>query len=176
MSIIFERHEHLGHSGYSTFNLPAPGTVFFGTSAAISGQSLWIVGGTGDLIPPKPSGASWVTDAVDDMLDWLNQGQGWDSYGAERISAKAVSNAAGILRELSGFGVPRPFITGDADGGISAAWESDRYSVQLDFFASGITLFYWDKYRDEQAEGPLELTMNKLGPILWYLSHGRDGM
>jgi len=174
MSIMHERRGHLAQSGHSAFDMHGPGTVAFGTSAAISGHSLWIVGGTGGLIPPKPTGASWVSDAVDDMLDWLNQGEGWDSYGAERISPAAVSKAAEILRELSCYGVPRPFVTGEADGGISAAWESDRYSVQLDFYTSGITLFYWDKYRDEQAEGPLELTMEKFGPILWYLSHGRD--
>jgi hypothetical protein len=175
MSALYERRNQLGHRDQLAFDLRSSGLVVFGTSAAISGRSLWVVGETGSLIPPRPTGATWLASAVDDMLDWLNQGEGWDSYGAERISAEAVSRAANILRDLSCYGVPRPFITGDVDGGIGASWESDRYSVQLSFSAAAVSLFYWDKYRDEQSEGPLELTMDKFGPILWYLSHGRDG-
>ncbi len=140
----------------------------------ISAQYVWLASGTGNLVPPKGAWPSWLADTIDDLLDWLNQREGWDSYSANRISPRAVSIAFQFLRGISHYGIPRPFITGDTDGGISSSWESDRYSVQVDFHANSIDVFYWDKYIDEQWEGPLASAIDRLGPVLWYLSHRND--
>lgn len=141
------------------------------TDITISAQDVWFSGSTGSLIPPTKLRPSWLVDVVDDMLDWLNQSEGWDSYSAERISPRAVANAAQFLRGIASFGIPRPFISGDSDGAVSSSWDSDRYSVQIDFHDSSADLFLWDKYVDEQWEGPMASEISRLAPVLWYLSH-----
>jgi hypothetical protein len=138
----------------------------------MSAQDVWLSRDTGSLIPPRRRSPTWLADVIDDLLDWLNEPEGWDSYSASSISPGAVSTAARFLRGIATYGVPRPFITGDSDGGVSGSWESDRYSVQLDFHEASIDLFFWDKYVDEQWEGSLNSAVDRLGPILWYLSHG----
>lgn len=140
--------------------------------ASMSAQDVWLSRDTGSLVPPQRPNPSWIVDVIDDLLDWLNEPQGWDSYGASSISPWAVASAARFLRGIAEYGVPRPFITGNSDGGITGSWESDRYSVQLDFHESSIDLFFWDKYVDEQWEGSLSSAVDRLGPILWYLSYG----
>jgi hypothetical protein len=141
------------------------------TDSTMSTQEVWLSEGTGGLIPPARASQSWLTHVIDDLLDWLNLPGGWDSYEANQISAVAVASAARFLRAIAPFGITRPFVTGDSEGGISISWDSDRYSVQIDFHDSSIDVFLCDKYVDEQWEGPIGPNVERLGPILWYLSH-----
>lgn len=142
------------------------------SATSMSLQDVWVSADTGSLIPPRKPSPSWLPDVVDDLLDWLNEPQGWDSYGASSISSQAVRTAERFLRAIVPFGIPRPFMTGDSDGGVTGSWESDRYSLQLDFHDRAIDLFFLDKYADEQWEGSIEAGVERLGPILWDLSHG----
>jgi hypothetical protein len=142
--------------------LHQPGTM--------SAQEVWLSRDNGSLVPPMQQSPQWLSEVVDDLLDWANEPAGWDSYGASRISPYAVSAAVRFLNAVALFGVSRPFVTGDSDGGVTGSWDSDRYSMQLDFHESAIDLFIWDKYADEQWEGPLNSAVDRLGPVLWYLS------
>jgi hypothetical protein len=140
------------------------------TTTAVSGRELWFVGASGGLTRPM-SDTSWLPEVTDALLRWLNEPEGWDSYGANRISPQAVRVAHRLLKVLSRYSLPEPLITGTPEGGISFEWSNQEWALQVDVECNMPTLFLWDKERDDQWEGPLEHLPLEIGYALQSLSN-----
>lgn len=130
-------------------------------SATLSARAIRVRSSFGSL-EATPQKASWLGDAARDLIAWASREEGWDSYGARRISPQVARRVAKILQNLASVPVPRPFITGTSSGGLNLQWESDRYDLQFTFEEATSSALYWDKEKDEEWEGPVESAASAL--------------
>lgn len=158
------------HELFSSGEFVPLGGTMTSSDTTISGRHVWLAEGTGNVVPPRQPQASWLSGAVDDVLEWLTEGEGWDSYGAAQISSAVVATTYRLLSVLSRYGMPRPFISGTSEGGLETSWDSDRYSVQIQVGPSDLEAFVWDRTANVQWEGTVSGDASELGEALLYLS------
>jgi hypothetical protein len=139
--------------------------------ATLSSQGIWIVSSSGSLVRDDHK-ANWLERATDDLLHWLNEPDGWDSYGANRITLQAVRRAHTILKGLAQFDIPAPLISGTSEGGVSCDWDADDLAVQINVESNlqESSVFIWDKISGQEREGSLEALVEELADALWRLS------
>ncbi|ATO15404.1 hypothetical protein CO540_17460 [Micromonospora sp. WMMA2032] len=164
MTVLFDERvtypAHLTHSSRIPYH--SGGTLAAG--AMLSARAIRVRSSFGSL-EASSEGDSWFGEAVGDLIGWVNKDEGWDSYGARRISPQVARRVAKLLHQLASSQVPRPFITGTSTGGLNLQWESDRYDLQFTFEERDSSALYWNKEEGEEWEGPLERAASALQAI-----------
>lgn len=93
--------------------------------------------------------------------------EGWDSYGAPRISGEAVSISWTLIRQLLWANFPLPRIVPTADGGVQLEWYGNNVDVQIEVMPShDVSLFYRDLGTGESWEGTLGEEPKPLGDLI----------
>jgi len=165
MSLLLERGQEFTSSNALTRPTVAIARETRRTDATLTGSELSLVSGSGDIVSLQRS-APWLSPAFDDLLRWIDQPEGWDSYGASRISPGSVRLAYRILEAISQFDIPRPLVAGTPDGGIACEWVDRELSVQVTVERGDVDVFIWDKRRGEESEGPLASMVDEFSRAL----------
>jgi len=70
-----------------------------------------------------------ITDKIRDSMAYLlNLEEGWDSYGAKKISLVAIAEAGRLLEQLD---LPEPQIVPCSDGGVQLEWHQNGLDIEL---------------------------------------------
>jgi hypothetical protein len=110
---------------------------------------------------------SKLREAAAALYALLQLPEGWDSYGAPRISGEAVSISWTLLRQLLWADFPLPRIVPTADGGVQLEWYGNNIDVQIEATSShDISVFYRDVETGESWEGALGEEPRPLADII----------
>lgn len=167
-SVLFEERVTYPSQLTDSARIPYYSGGTLAADATLSAEGIRVRSSFGNL-EAAPQTASWLGAALRDLVRWANKDQGWDSYGARRISPRVARRVAKLLRMLASAQVPRPFITGTSTGGLNLQWESDGYDIQFTFEEGESSALYWNKDEGEEWEGPLERATSALQAL------ARDG-
>ncbi len=107
-----------------------------------------------------------MKDARRDLETWLALPDGWDSFGAKRISADNARFALSLMENLAALDVPRPFITGTTEGGINLQWQSDLFDIQVCYEGPEAYGYWLDKETYEEWEGSLAGNLSNFLPFM----------
>ncbi|MFG1643801.1 hypothetical protein ACGFMK_26210 [Amycolatopsis sp. NPDC049252] len=101
------------------------------------------VSSSASIVAPSAPTSAWVSDALNQMADWL--------YRSEFVNPGAFARAVNFISSIRP-PVRRPFIALGDDGSIGIEWDRNGHSLHLTFSGYGDE-FYWSRGEDWEAEG-----------------------
>ena len=103
--------------------------------------------------------AQWLGGATAALNNLLKLQEGWDTYGAKRVSRESVAAARLILIDLSYVDtINVPAITADPDGLVSLAWGLRHGSLDADIRGDGVIEYVYLDLDDPRNEVEAETT------------------
>jgi hypothetical protein len=116
MSLLMKGHQMITSDKYAATDWPESGT---------KGDRLLVLS-----IPP------FLAPVAFRLAQFLQLGEGWNSYGAHRVSRDAVEAAMSLLVAYD-MEVPIPEVFPTAIGGVKLEWGDDNESVEVEFQPDG---------------------------------------
>ena len=120
----------------------------------------------GQVIP------DWLVPAVTSAIELLGLRQDWDSYGAPPINTTAIQRGIEILAEIMAPDSMPPTFVPTNSGGCQLEWHSQGRDVEIEISSEGCTsVFFHDRIRNAQGEGPLAMHLQTVREILREVGH-----
>ena len=79
----------------------------------------------------------WLKETFDRISELRNLQEGWDSFGALRVSSRAISQARFLLSNLDVEDLPRPHVAALPDGGVGFQWRVSERDLEIEIDPSG---------------------------------------
>jgi hypothetical protein len=79
----------------------------------------------------------WFKEAIDRISELARLQEGWDSYGATRVTNAAISQARFLLSNLDVEDLPRPHIAALSDGGVGFHWRIADRDLEIEIEPNG---------------------------------------
>lgn len=154
-----------------------------GTSASCSLGRLscdWYIGHcptavAGELLSSTTSSAPyprWVEGVIRQIREIVKLQEGWDSYGARRVSPEAVDSVVDLLFSIMRTDTPEPDIVPTAGGRAQIEWHMEGIDLEVEvlsttrFFVS----FEREQRPDQTWEGVLTTDLRRLSSLVLELS------
>lgn len=79
----------------------------------------------------------WFKETIDRISGLGKLQENWDSFGAMRVSSKAISQAKLLLSNLDVEDLPRPHIAAIPDGGVGFHWRIGKRDLEIEIDPNG---------------------------------------
>ncbi len=79
----------------------------------------------------------WFKEAIDRISGLSKLQENWDSFGARRVSNKAILQAKFLLSNLDVEDLPRPHIAALPDGSVGFHWRIAQRDLEIEIEPSG---------------------------------------
>ena len=118
-----------------------------------------------------PAEPRWLVPTVCALTRILDLPEGWNSYGAPRIQARAANTALDLLGSSAQDDSPAPIVVPTADGGVQLEWHAWGLDIELDVSPSEAPqLFFRDRRSNEIQEKQLTANLTPLFQALKVLA------
>jgi hypothetical protein len=105
----------------------------------------------------------WLAPTVSALTSVLGLPDGWNSYGAPRIQARAAQTAFDLLRSSAQEDSPAPIVVPTAEGGVQLEWHAWGLDVEVDVSpGEAPQLFFRDRQSNEVHEQELTTNLESL--------------
>jgi hypothetical protein len=94
----------------------------------------------------------WFKGAIDRISELASLQDGWDSYGARRVTNRAISQARFLLSNLDVEDLPRPHIAALPDGGVGFHWRIADRDLEIEIEPNGAMHYLMTIVGEEPAD------------------------
>lgn len=102
----------------------------------------------------------WLGPTIGALMRALELPDGWNSYRAPRIQARAVNTALDLLRSSAQDDSPPPIVVPTAEGGVQLEWHAWGLDVELDVSPVAPPQLFFRDRRAAEGIREQELTTN----------------
>lgn len=103
------------------------------TVARASGQSYPVVdrAAVPAVLSADDTQAPWLDQVSANLRELRHLKAGWDSYGAPRITGRAIRRMVSLLEDVATASTPAPSIAPTSEGGVQVEWHEGGMDLEL---------------------------------------------